>query len=154
MAVGIQDKIDKLGKYFLGFNIGSTNDGKQVVYLEVVFPQGWGVSSLIKEKFGVNSAKGSKQNSYYFFASLLDVGIDAVFDAASFNIKANEEAQEKKNFLAEKVKELQKLVTENDMSKLKQLEFKFVPRRKEIKPSKQEEKKVDNTETVNEDDVA
>lgn len=120
----MQERIAKLGKMFAGLNIGNDNNGKQFIYLELVFPKGWGVSGLIKEKFQVNVVKNDSGTGYYFWAPI-ETGFDAVFDAADFNIKANEEAQEKKDFLAEKTRELQKLVLEEDMSVLKTLEFKL-----------------------------
>lgn len=120
----MQERIAKLGKMFAGLNIGNDNNGKQFIYLELVFPKGWGVSGLIKEKFNVNVVKNDTGTGFYFWAPI-ETGFDAVFDAADFNIKANEEAQEKKDFLAEKTRELQKLVLEEDMSVLKTLEFKL-----------------------------
>ena len=127
----VQERIAKLGKMFVGFNIGSDNSGNQFVYLELVFPEGWRVSSLIKEKFQVNVVKNDAGNGYYFWAPI-ETGFDAVFDAADFNINANHEAQEKKDFLAMKIKELQELVYTEDMSVLKTLEFK-VKRKKTAK---------------------
>ena len=134
----IQERIAKLGKMFSGLNIGNDANGKQFVYLEMVFPNGWGVSGLISEKFQVNVVKNDTGTGYYFWAPI-EVGFDAVFDAAEFNIKANQEAQEKKEFLAEKMKELQKLVLEEDMSVLKTLEFK-VKKKKTAQPKKNETK--------------
>ena len=141
----IQERIAKLGKMFSGLNIGNDNAGKQFVYLELVFPQGWGVTNLIKEKFGVNVVKNDAGTGYYFWAPI-ETGFDSVFDAADYNIKANEEAQEKKDFLAEKMKELQKLVLEEDMSVLKTLEFK-------VKRKKQAKKKEENNEVKEESDA-
>ena len=69
-----------------------------------------------------------------------------VFDAADFNIKANDEAQEKKDFLAEKMKELQKLVLEEDMSVLKTLEFKV----KKKKPAPTKPKKTEENNEIEE----
>ena len=134
----MQERIAKLGKMFAGLNIGNDNNGKQFIYLELVFPKGWGVSGLIKEKFGVNVVKNDTGTGFYFWAPI-ETGFDAVFDAADFNIKANEEAQEKKDFLAEKTRELQKLVLEEDMSVLKTLEFKL----KRKKTSASTKKKVE-----------
>ena len=130
----MQERIAKLGKMFAGLNIGNDNNGKQFIYLELVFPKGWGVSGLIKEKFDVNVVKNDTGTGFYFWAPI-ETGFDAVFDAADFNIKANEEAQEKKDFLAEKTRELQKLVLEEDMSVLKTLEFKL-KRKKTNAPTK------------------
>lgn len=138
----IQDRITKLGSYFVGFNIGQAPNGDQVIYLELTFPKGWGVSSKVKEKYGVSIAKSKRDGGYYFFGSLIEVGFDNIFDAADFNIKANEEAQEKKNFLVEKVKELQKIVDEEDMSVLKTLEFKY--KKKTQKPAKKKQSQTDN----------
>ena len=143
----IQERITKLGKMFAGFNIGNDDKGKQFIYLELVFPKGWGITNLVTEKFGVNVVKNDAGNGYYFWAPI-ETGFDAVFDAAEFNIKANEEAQEKKDFLAEKMKELQKLVLEEDMSVLKTLEFKV--KRKKTAPAKPTVKKEENKEVEEE----
>jgi len=142
----IQERIAKLGKMFSGLNIGNDANGKQFVYLEMVFPNGWGVSGLINEKFQVNVVKNDTGTGYYFWAPI-EVGFDAVFDAADFNIKANQEAQEKKEFLAEKMKELQKLVLEEDMSVLKTLEFKV--KKKKTSQSKKNETKPEPVEENN-----
>lgn len=144
----VQERITKLGKMFSGLNIGNDGSGKQFIYLEVIFPKGWGVVGSIKEKYGVNIVKNDTGTGYYFWAPI-ETGFDAVFDAADYNIRANEEAQEKKDFLSEKIKELQKLVLEEDMSVLKTLEFK-VKKKKTIPSKKKEEKREDeNKETEN-----
>ena len=140
----MQERIAKLGKMFAGLNIGNDNNGKQFICLELVFPKGWGVSGLIKDRFQVNVVKNDSGTGYYFWAPI-ETGFDAVFDAADFNIKANEEAQEKKDFLAEKTKELQKLVIEEDMSVLKTLEFK-IKRKKTVKKKVEEPVEVENKE--------
>ncbi len=138
----VQERITKLGKMFSGLNIGNDGSGKQFIYLEVIFPKGWGVVGSIKDKFNVNIVKNDSGTGYYFWAPI-ETGFDAVFDAADYNIRANEEAQEKKDFLSEKIKELQKLVLEEDMSVLKTLEFKV--KRKKTTPLKTT-KKVENNE--------
>ena len=140
----MQERIAKLGKMFAGLNIGNDGKGGQFIYLELVFPKGWGVSGLIKDRFQVNVVKNDAGTGYYFWAPI-EAGFDAVFDAADFNVKANEEAQEKKNFLAEKTKELQKLVLEEDMSVLKTLEFK-VKRKKTAKKKAEEATETDAVE--------
>ena len=134
----VQERIAKLGKMFSSFNIGNDNTGKQFVYLELVFPDGWIVSNMLKDKFQVNVVKNESGTGYYFWAPI-DSGFDAVFDAADFNIQANKEAQEKKEFLTEKMKELQKLVLEEDMSVLKTLEFKVKRKKAPVTKKKAEE---------------
>ena len=147
----IGERISALGNLFLGFNIGNAKDGSQVIYLEVAFPEGYGVSSLVEKKFNVKSVKTQKgPNTYYFYTPLLTVGFDNVFDAVEFNIKANEEAQERRIFLAEKIKELEKIVSEEPMEKLKTLEFKFIPKRKNKASSIPAE--IENKEEEKEDD--
>ena len=141
----VQERITKLGKMFAGMNIGNDNNGKQFIYLEMIFPKDWGVSGLIKEKFGVNVVKNDVGTGFYFWAPI-EVGFDAIFDAADFNIKANEEAQEKKEFLTEKIKELKQLVLEEDMSVLKTLEFK-------VKKKKTVKKKVEEPENIEKQEV-
>lgn len=143
----VQERIAKLGKMFAGLNIGNDDKGKQFIYLELVFEKGWGVSGLIKEKFGVNVVKNDTGTGFYFWAPM-ETGFDAIFDAADFNIKANEEAQEKKDFLAAKTAELQKLVLEEDMSVLKTLEFKVTRK----KPKTAGKKKVEENKEVKEEE--
>ena len=130
---------------FAGMNIGNDNSGKQFIYLEMIFPKDWGVSGLIKEKFGVNVVKNDTGTGFYFWAPI-EAGFDTIFDAADFNIKANEEAQEKKEFLTEKIKELKQLVLEEDMSVLKTLEFK-------VKKKKTVKKKVEEPENIEKQEV-
>lgn len=146
----VQERIAKLGKMFAGLNIGNDDKGKQFIYLELVFPKGWGVSGLIKDKFGVNVVKNDTSTGFYFWAPM-ETGFDAIFDAADFNIKANEEAQEKKDFLAAKTAELQKLVLEEDMSVLKTLEFKVT--RKKPKTTTGKKKVEENKEVKEEENV-
>ena len=141
----VQERITKLGKMFAGMNIGNDNSGKQFIYLEMIFPKDWGVSGLIKEKFGVNVVKNDTGTGFYFWAPI-EAGFDTIFDAADFNIKANEEAQEKKEFLTEKIKELKQLVLEEDMSVLKTLEFK-------VKKKKTVKKKVEEPENIEKQEV-
>ena len=142
----VQERIAKLGKMFAGLNIGNDNNGKQFIYLELIFPDGWGFTNLIKEKFGVNVVKNDAGTGFYFWAPM-ESGFDAVFDAADFNVKANEEAQEKKDFLAKKMKELQKLVLEEDMSVLKTLEFKI--KKKKTLPAKKKDVEPEQPEIEN-----
>ena len=130
---------------FAGMNIGNDNSGKQFIYLEMIFPKDWGVSGLIKEKFGVNVVKNDTGTGFYFWAPI-EAGFDTIFDAADFNIKANEEDQEKKEFLTEKIKELKQLVLEEDMSVLKTLEFK-------VKKKKTVKKKVEEPENIEKQEV-
>ena len=137
----VQERIANLGKMFAGLNIGNDDKGRQYIYLEVIFPDGWGISGLIKEKFGVTVVKNDSGNGYYFWTNM-ETGFDAIFDAVEFNIKANQEAQEKKDFLAKMTEELRKLVLEEDMSVLKTLEFKV--KRKKTSPKK----KAEETEPV------
>ena len=141
----VQERIGNLGKMFVGFNIGNDDAGKQFVYLELVFPQGWIVSGSIHDRFQVNVVKNESGNGYYFWAPI-DVGFDAVFDAADFNIRANREIQEKKDFLAEKMKELQQLVLEEDMSVLKTLEFKVKKKTEEVNEQETHEDGADTQE--------
>ena len=141
----VQERITKLGKMFAGMNIGNDNSGKQFIYLEMIFPKDWGVSGLIKEKFGVNVVKNDTGTGFYFWAPI-EAGFDTIFDAADLNIKANEEDQEKKEFLTEKIKELKQLVLEEDMSVLKTLEFK-------VKKKKTVKKKVEEPENIEKQEV-
>lgn len=146
----IQERIGNLGKMFAGLNIGADDKGQQYIYLEVTFPAGWGITAAAKNNYGVNVVKNEAGNGYYFWAPM-ENGFDAVFDAVECNIKANQEAQEKKNFLAEKIKELQQLVFDEDMSVLKTLEFK-IKKKKAAAPKKKVGEVEENNETMVEDE--
>ena len=132
----IQERIERLGDTFVGFNIGSDGNGNQFIYLETTFPPGWGITSIAKDKFGVQITKNDTGTGYYFWAPM-SVGFDSVFDAVELTIKANKEAQEKEAFLKEKIGELQKIVLEEDMATLRTLEFKI--KRKKATPKKKVE---------------
>lgn len=127
MANNLEDRIADLKEMFVGLNIASN-----IMYLEVKFPENWGISNLVTSRYKVKVTKSDTPGNYYFYGPLGEVSFDTLFDAVEFNIKANQEAEEKKEFLVAKIAELKKIVAEEDMSVLKTLEFKIKKNKKTL----------------------
>lgn len=99
----VEDGIKALGGMFREMKVEAINN-EPVVYVVVAFPENWRVNvEETKEKFNVSYALN--ENLSYFFASL-DTGSELVFDAVLFNMKRNQEAQERYDMLQRKKKEL------------------------------------------------
>lgn len=99
----VEDGIKALGGMFREMKVEAINN-EPVVYVVVAFPENWRVNvEETKEKFNVSYALN--ENLSYFFASL-DTGSELVFDAVLFNMKRNQEAQERYDMLQRKKNEL------------------------------------------------
>lgn len=130
--MGIKERIEKLGSYFINMNVAADNG---IIYVLVDFPKGWGCSEVTEHNFNVKTVKDESGNFFYFFADL-EIGFDKVFDAIEYNIKFNEEAQTKVTLLREKIEQLKCIFENEDINTLKTLEFKFTKKRKNIKKCK------------------
>ena len=114
----VEDAIKALGGMFREMKVEAINN-EPVVYVVVAFPENWRVNAEeTKEKFNVSYA--FNENLSYFFASL-DTGSEPVFDAVLFNMKRNQEAQERYDMLQRKKNELSVLF----QTKSKELEELF-----------------------------
>jgi hypothetical protein len=116
--MGIKERIKKLETYFKEMQITSI-DGKQVIYVVVIFPNGWVVDDEIVDKYDVTFQRGQYQNEYYFCTEI-ENGEDKVFDAIEYNIEKMKEAIERSKLLTEKTLELKKIF-ENENISLSQL---------------------------------
>ena len=87
----MKERIERLGKYFHSMKVAAENN---IIYIRVQFPKGWGCSEVTEHNFNVKAVKDEIPGFFYFFANM-EIGFDKLFDAIEYNIKFNEEAQEK-----------------------------------------------------------
>lgn len=148
MNKDIKDRIKNLGSYFSEMKVASGENGEEYIYVTVLFPSEWVLDARTLEKFNVDC---SVENGVTYFWADLDTEFSAVFDAIDYNIKVNKEAQEKVVLFNQKINELREIFADenNDIEKLKTLEFGFLsdregnnlpfnPKKKKIKTEKEE----------------
>lgn len=126
--MNIKERIEKLGVYFKSMNVASEDN---IIYVLVQFPKGWGCSELTEHNFNVKCVNDEIPGYYYFFADI-EVGIDKIFDAIEFNIRFNQDAQEKVNLLKEKIGILKNIFETEDILTLKTLEFKLKKKKPKV----------------------
>lgn len=129
MALDIIDRIKKLGSYFNSMNIEGEND---IIYVRVCFPKGWVCSEVTEHNFNVKAVKDEVPGYFYFYTET-QCGFESLFDAIDYNIKFNQDAQDKVNLLRIKIEELKNIFEEEDISVLRTLEFKYRKKKEKIK---------------------
>lgn len=124
--MNIKDRIKKLGKYFQGMQIVTTDDGAQVIYVIVRFPYNWIIDDELEKKFGVTVAQGSSAEEYYFCTDI-DSGEQVLFDAIEYNIDKMKEAIERAQLLSKKTNELKALFENENVTieELRTLKFSY-----------------------------
>lgn len=153
----IKDRIKKLGAYFQGMQIVTTDDGSQVIYVIVRFPYNWVIDDEIEKKFGVTVAQGNSVDEYYFCTDI-DTGEQVIFDAIEYNIDKMKEAIERAQLLSRKTSEL-KLLFENEsvtIEELRTLKFTYDKKEKDIIPitmSKTSKKEIDKNKEEKETEI-
>lgn len=113
----IQNKLESLQPYVVGIRYI-----ERIPFIDVIFKEGWNVpkSEIIKRHINEEN-----QNHYIFFSEKEGIGIDEILDFAEKIINLNIEREKKHELLKVKVKDLQKIFTENPLSKLKTIKFTF-----------------------------
>ena len=119
--MNIQERINNLGDYFKGMQVSAENG---IIYVTVQFHKGWACSEVTEHNFNVKAVQDDTPGLFYFFTDM-EVGFDKVFDAIDYNIRFNEEAQAKVNLLRNKIEALRSIFENEDIDKLKRLEFTF-----------------------------
>ena len=150
----IKDRIKKLGKYFQGMQIVTTDDGTQVIYVVVKFPYNWVIDDELEKKFGVTVAQGQSVEEYYFCTDI-DSGEQILFDAIDYNIEKMKEAIERAQLLSKKTTELKALFENEDVTleELRTLKFVYENKDNELPPitiTKNEKNKEEKKQDVNE----
>ena len=139
MALDILNRIKKLGTYFNSMNIEGENG---IIYVRVCFPKGWGCSEVTEHNFNVKAVKDEIPGYFYFYTET-ESGFECIFDAIEYNIKFNQDAQDKVNLLRIKIEELKNIFEEEDISVLRTLEFKY-------RKKKEKNKKLDKKDEIDE----
>lgn len=119
----IKERIKKIQNYFKEMQI-VTVDGEQIIYISVLFPNGWVIDDKIEEKFNVTVNEGTHPNEFYF-ATEIDNGEDKIFDAIEYTIEKMQDAIERAQLLRNKITELREIFQNDNISigKLRTLKF-------------------------------
>lgn len=119
----IKERINKIHNYFKEMQI-VTVDGEQIIYISVLFPNGWVIDDKIEEKFNVTVNEGTQPNEFYF-ATEIDNGEDKIFDAIEYTIEKMQDAIERAQLLRNKITELREIFQNDNISigKLRTLKF-------------------------------
>lgn len=119
----IKERIKKIHNYFKEMQI-VTLDGEQIIYISVLFPNGWVIDDKIEEKFNVTVNEGTQPNEFYF-ATEIDNGEDKIFDAIEYTIEKMQDAIERAQLLRNKITELREIFQNDNISigKLRTLKF-------------------------------
>lgn len=119
----IKERINKIHNYFKEMQI-VTVDGEQIIYISVLFPNGWVIDDKIEEKFNVTVNEGTHPNEFYF-ATEIDNGEDKIFDAIEYTIEKMQDAIERAQLLRNKITELREIFQNDNISisKLRTLKF-------------------------------
>jgi len=118
----IQTRISNIGPYFKEMKVGTSKEGQTLIYVITKLPENWVVDDATEEKYNVQTVR---ENGVTYFWADLSVGFDVVFDAIEYNITENKNAQEKIIIFNEKVKELQRIFSDNTytIEQLRKLKF-------------------------------
>ena len=133
--MNIKDRIKKLGKYFQGMQIVTTDDSSQVIYVIVRFPYNWIIDDDIEKKFGVTVAQGSSAEEYYFCTDI-ETGEQVLFDAIEYNIDKMKEAIERAQLLSRKTNELKSIFEDENVTieELRTLKFVYDNKQSDVAP--------------------
>jgi hypothetical protein len=139
------DNISKFGPYF-----NSIRMHEGLILLDMKLPKVWKDKEILGSRGNKIQIKHGKSNDTQklvsFFSTFDDTGVILLEDEVKAVIKWNMDQEEKNNLLNQKMIELQKMFTENNVDALRKLEFEF----KEAKLSFDEEEGV--TELASEGD--
>lgn len=113
----IEKTLNSLQPYVIGIRY---LEGKPLV--DVVFKEGWSVPEIKN----IQRVKGDEGMNYYMLFSEVDnIGLDDLLEYVSGVIKINLEREKKHDLLKTKVKELQVIFKNNNLTKLMNLKFSF-----------------------------
>lgn len=132
MGFSFNERIERIGDYFKGFNVV---DGLMIAF--VVFPDNWIQleEEYINKTYNVST---SKNDGGVYFVTEIKNGSECLFDAIDNVISVNKSLEEKTNLLKIKAKELKDLFLVEPLDKLKTLEFTFKTKSKRVRKVKEE----------------
>lgn len=121
--MSIKNRIENIKEYFKEMQI-VTVDGEQIIYVKVLFPNGWIIDENINTKYNVTYDEGNYPGEFYF-ATEIENGEDNIFNAIESNIEKMKEALERAQLLKVKMLELKDIFQdeENTLNELRSLKF-------------------------------
>ena len=118
------DNISKFGPYF-----NSIRMHEGLILIDMKLPKVWKDKEILGSRGNKIQIKYGKSNDTQklvsFFSTFDDAGVILLEDEVKVVIKWNMDQEEKNNLLNQKMIELQKMFTENDVDALRKLEFEF-----------------------------
>ena len=118
------DNISKLGSHFTSIRM---HEG--LILIDMKLPKIWKDKEILGSRGNKIQIKLGKSNDTQklvsFFSTFDDEGVTLLVDEVRAVIKWNMDQEEKNNLLNQKMIELQKMFTENNVDALRKLEFEF-----------------------------
>ena len=118
------DNISELGPYFTSIRM---HEG--LILLDMKLPKIWKDKEILGSRDNKVQLKLGKSNDTQklvsFFSTFDKKGVTLLVDEVKAVIKWNMDQEEKNNLLNQKMLELQKMFTENNVDALRKLEFEF-----------------------------
>ena len=118
------DNISQLGSYFTSIRM---HEG--LILVDLKLPKIWKDKEILGSRGNKIQLKLGKSNDTHklvsFFSTFDDEGVTLLVDEVRAVIKWNMDQEEKNNLLNQKMIELQKMFTENNVDALRKLEFEF-----------------------------
>ena len=118
------DNISKLGSHFTSIRM---HEG--LILIDMKLPKIWKDKEILGSRGNKIQIKLGKSNDTQklvsFFSTFDDEGVTLLVDEVRAVIKWNMDQEEKNNMLNQKMIELQKMFSENNVDALRKLEFEF-----------------------------
>ena len=118
------DNISELGPYFTSIRM---HEG--LILLDMKLPKIWKEKEILGSRGNKIQLKLGKSNDTHklvsFFSTFDDKGVSILLEEVKSVIKWNMDQEEKNSLLNQKMIELQKMFTENNVDALRKLEFEF-----------------------------
>lgn len=118
------DNISKLGQYFTSIRM---HEG--LILVDMKLPKIWKDKEVLGSRGNKIQIKHGKSNDTQklvsFFSTFDEEGVAMLVEEVLSVIKWNLDQEEKNNLLNQKMVELQKMFTENNVDALRKLEFEF-----------------------------
>lgn len=134
----MQNRINSIKEYFVGFNIA-----ENVAYVKVIFPEKWSVTSneILESNFKVNCVSDNDGGIYFY--SDMNNGITNLFDAIDFTIDFNKDMERKSQLFLDKLEQLKSLFSTLSLEELSTLDFVVSnkPNKDKVKTKKRVSKK-------------
>lgn len=113
----LQDKINQYMEFFRGIDIQNN-----IIIIKVQFRNKWITMNYSDDTIKVSPSE-KVPNEWFFYGNIKNTTIDKIFDFVEYNIKFNQEMENKKHLFDEKKEELIKLFSEHSIEELSKMKF-------------------------------